>query len=73
MTEFVEVKLPKGGEIHMASPRLANQARVVDFRMDMAEAKLSDFAGVGEALWRDIDVDRYLDDERYSWEKPLPE
>ncbi|MBP7962628.1 MAG: hypothetical protein KBG20_19920 [Caldilineaceae bacterium] len=73
MTEFVEVKLPKGGVIHMASPRLANQAQAVYFRMDVTEVNLGDFAGVGKDLWQDTDVDRYLDEERDSWEKPSSE
>ena len=31
--------------------------------------KLSELAGVGEKLWKAIDVDQYIDQERDSWDR----
>ena len=34
--------------------------------------KLSDYAGIGADLWQKIDVDRYIAEERASWEASSP-
>lgn len=35
--------------------------------------RLSDYAGVGADLWQKIDVDKYIAEERASWETSSPQ
>jgi len=36
-------------------------------KKDIPSLKLSSISGIGSEIWKDVDIDKYIEDERQYW------